>query len=136
MLRPNFVTRRGADSFGVRTSRGRKSVIAWETAICASSGRHSFHAKAQISAINRLRSELNALKIELESVKTKVDSTYFAPHNEHMSLVPLAPTTGQVSQKSGQSLEGESSQPDRANQFRREDTWVRDEPPNDGGERD
>ena len=92
------------------------------------------HARAQISAINRLSSELDALKIELESVKTKVDSTYFAPPNEQVSLVPLAPTTGQVAQKSGLSLEGESSQPNRENQFRQEDTWVRDAPPYDGGE--
>jgi len=95
------------------------------------------HARAQMieqearkSAFNRLSSELDALKIELGSVKTKVDSTYSAPLNEHVGLVPLAPTTGQ---ESGLSLEGESSQPDGENQFRQGDTWVRNEPPNDGG---
>jgi hypothetical protein len=98
------------------------------------------HARAQMieqderkSAFNRLSSKFDALKIELESVKAKVDSTYPVPLNEHVSLVPLAPTTGQVLQKSGLSLEGEISQPGE-NQFRQEDTWARDEPPNDGGE--
>ena len=100
------------------------------------------HARAQMfeldkkeSAINRLSSELAAFKIELESLKTKFESTSSAPLNEHVSLVPLAPTTGQVALKNGLSLhEGGCSQPDGGKQFRQEDTWVRDQPPCDGGE--
>jgi len=95
------------------------------------------HARAQMieldkkeSAINRLSNELAALKIELESLKNKFVPTY----SEHVSVVPLTPTTGQIAQKSGLSLEGGGSQPDGGNQFQQEDTWVRDQPPNDGGE--
>jgi hypothetical protein len=101
------------------------------------------HARAQMieldkkeRAINRLSSELDALKIEFASLKTKFEPTYSAPLNEHVSLVPLAPTTSQVTLKNMclSLQEGRCSQPDGGKQFRQEDTWLRDEPPNDGGE--
>jgi hypothetical protein len=105
------------------------------------------HARAQMieldkkeSAINRLSSELDALKIEFVSLKTKFESTYSAPLNEYVSLVPLAPTTSQVTQKNMwlrgclSLQEGGCSQPDGGKQSPQKDTWVRDEPPKDGGE--
>ena len=92
------------------------------------------HARAQMieldkkeSAINRLSSKFDALKIEFESLKTRFEPTYSAPLNEHVSLVPLAPTTGQVVLENVLSLhEGRRSQANGRKPFREDDTWVRD----------
>jgi hypothetical protein len=99
------------------------------------------HARAQMveldrkeSAINRLSSELDALKIEFVSLKTKFESTYSAPLNEHASLVPVSPSTSQVTLEEtwarGNS-EGQSIQEDTGSRGNDGDTGSRVEPESD-----
>jgi hypothetical protein len=74
------------------------------------------------SAINRLRSEVDALKFEVGSLKTKIEQT----HLEHTSLVSISPTISQTM------LEETWSRGNSEHQSIPEDTWKRDEPVSDG----